>query len=41
MSPNAPNVDVYVDDEAVLTDVAFSAISSYLSVPAGGDHGRQ
>jgi hypothetical protein len=35
MSPNAPNVDVYVDGEAVLTDVAFSAISDYLSVPAG------
>ncbi len=35
MSPNAPNVDVYVDGETVLTDVAFSAISNYLSVPAG------
>ncbi len=37
MSPNAPNVDVYVDDNAVLEDVAFGAVSGYLSVPAG-DH---
>ena len=37
MSPNAPNVDVYLDGDAVLEDVAFGAVSNYLSVPAG-DH---
>jgi len=36
MSPNAPNVDVYVDGNAVLEDVAFGAVSGYLSVSAGG-----
>ena len=35
MSPNAPNVDVYVDGDTVLEDVAFGAASSYLDVPAG------
>ena len=35
MSPNAPNVDVYVDGNAVLEDVAFGAVSPYLDVPAG------
>jgi predicted RNA-binding protein len=35
LSPNAPNVDVYVDGDAVLEDVAFSAVSGYLDVPAG------
>ena len=36
MSPNAPNVDVYVDsDEPVLADVPFGAVSDYLEVPAG------
>ena len=35
MSPNAPNVDVYVDGDAVLEDVAFGAVSPYLEVPAG------
>jgi hypothetical protein len=35
MSPNAPNVDVYVDDSAVLEDVPFGAVSEYLEVPAG------
>ncbi len=37
MSPDAPNVDVYVDggDEPVLGDVAFGAVSAYLEVPAG------
>ena len=35
LSPNAPNVDVYVDDSAVLEDVAFGAVSDYLDVPAG------
>lgn len=34
-SPDAPNVDVWVDGTAVLTDVPFTAVSDYLSVPAG------
>jgi len=34
-SPDAPAVDVFVDGAAVLTNVAFPAISDYLSVPAG------
>jgi len=37
LSPNAPNVDVYVDDEQVLSDVPFRAVSDYLELPAG-DH---
>ncbi len=35
LSPNAPNVDVYVDESAVLEDVPFGAVSDYLDVPAG------
>jgi len=35
MSPNAPNVDVYVDGDAVLEDVPFGATSGYLEVPVG------
>jgi len=35
LTPNAPNVDVYVDDSAVLEDVAFGTVSQYLDVPAG------
>jgi hypothetical protein len=35
MSPNAPNVDVFVDETAVLEDVPFGAVSQYLEVPAG------
>ncbi|WP_435065102.1 DUF4397 domain-containing protein [Halobaculum sp. EA56] len=35
LSPNAPNVDVYVDGSAVLEDVPFGAVSEYLAVPAG------
>jgi hypothetical protein len=35
MSPNAPNVDVYVDGNAVLEDVPFGAVSDYLEAPAG------
>jgi hypothetical protein len=35
VSPNAPNVDVYVDGDAVLEDVPFGAVSQYLEVPAG------
>jgi LPXTG-motif cell wall-anchored protein len=34
-SPDAPAVDVFVDGATVLTNVAFPAISDYLSVPAG------
>jgi len=37
MSPNAPNVDVYLDGEAVLEDVQYTNVSDYLPVPAG-DH---
>jgi hypothetical protein len=35
LSPDAPNVDVFVDDEAVLEDVPFRAVSDYLELPAG------
>jgi hypothetical protein len=34
-SPDAPNVDVLVDNAAVLTNVAYKAASSYLEVPSG------
>jgi hypothetical protein len=34
-SPDAPNVDVWVDGETVLTDVPFTAVSDYLPLPAG------
>ncbi len=34
-SPDAPAVDVFVDGQAVLTGVAFPAVSAYLNVPAG------
>ena len=34
-SPDAPNVDVYANGAAVLTDVPFGAVSEYLEVPAG------
>lgn len=34
-SPNAPNVDVYVDGIKVLTDVAFKGVSDYLPLAAG------
>jgi hypothetical protein len=36
-SPDAPNVDVWVDGSIVLTDVPFTAVSDYLALPAG-DH---
>ena len=39
-SPDAPNVDVWLDGETVLTDVPFTAVSDYLAVPAG-DHNVQ
>ncbi len=34
-SPDAPNVDVYFDNESVLTDVSFGTVSDYLEVSAG------
>jgi LPXTG-motif cell wall-anchored protein len=34
-SPDAPAVDVFVDGNAVLTNVTFPAVSNYLEVPAG------
>lgn len=34
-SPDAPNVDVLVDDSVVLTDVPFKAVSDYLPLAAG------
>ncbi|MFC4987636.1 DUF4397 domain-containing protein [Saliphagus infecundisoli] len=34
-SPDAPNVDVYVDDEQVLADVAYDTISPYLEIAPG------
>jgi hypothetical protein len=34
-SADAPNVDVYADGGAILTDVPFGALSDYLYVPAG------
>lgn len=36
LSPDAPNVDIYVDSEdPTLADVPFGAASDYLAVPAG------
>lgn len=34
-SPDAPNVDIWVDGETALTDVPFTAVSDYLALPAG------
>jgi len=34
LSPDAPNVDVYVDGARALENVPFTAVSSYLEVPA-------
>jgi hypothetical protein len=34
-SPDAPNVDVYANNNKVLSDVPFPAASDYLTVPAG------
>jgi hypothetical protein len=39
-SPDAPNVDVWVDGSKVLTDVPYTAVSDYLELPAG-DHAIQ
>src|SRR5829696_2557423 len=35
LAPVAPNVDVYVNGDPVLTDVAYTTISDYLPLPAG------
>lgn len=35
LSPDAPNVDVYVDGEVALSDVPYQTVSDYLSLPAG------
>jgi hypothetical protein len=35
LSPDAPNVDVYVDGSAVLEDVAFTDVSGYLELSPG------
>jgi hypothetical protein len=40
LSPDAPNVDVYVDGNAVLEDVPFGAFSDYLELEVG-DHDIQ
>jgi hypothetical protein len=34
-SPDAPNVDVYVDGSRVIADLAFRSVTDYLEVPAG------
>ena len=34
-SPDAPNVDVLLDNAAVLTNVAYKVASNYLAVPSG------
>ncbi len=37
LSPDAPPIDVWVDGERVLADLAFKTISDYLAL-TGGDH---
>lgn len=34
-SPDAPAVDVYANDQLVMSNVAFPAVGNYLNVPAG------
>ncbi|ELY79530.1 DUF4397 domain-containing protein [Natrinema gari] len=34
-SPDAPNVDVYVDDDRVLADIAYGDVSPYLEIEPG------
>src|SRR4051794_3907101 len=34
-SPDAPNVDVFVDGNPVFSDVAYSATTSYQALPSG------
>lgn len=33
--PNAPNVDIYADDNKIVEDLAYGDYTNYLSVPAG------
>ena len=35
LAPDAPNVDVYVNGDPELTDVPYTTVSDYLSLPAG------
>jgi Domain of unknown function (DUF4397) len=35
LAPDAPNVDVYVNGDPILTDVPYTTVSGYLSLPAG------
>jgi Domain of unknown function (DUF4397) len=35
LAPDAPNVDVYVNGDPVLTDVPYTTVSEYLPLPAG------
>lgn len=35
LSPDAPNVDIYVDDQAVLEDVPYRTVSDYLELEPG------
>jgi len=35
LSPDAPNVDVYVDGDAILEDVPYRTVSDYLEVQSG------
>lgn len=35
LAPDAPNVDVYVNGEPALTNVPYTTISDYLTLPAG------
>jgi hypothetical protein len=37
-SPDAPNVDVYVDSNKVLSNVPYPTLSSYLTFPSGTHH---
>ena len=34
-SPDAPNVDIYVNDDRVLSDVPYKTVSDYLELPPG------
>src|SRR6056297_2473613 len=35
LSPDAPNVDVYLDGDAVLEDVPYRTVSDYLDIASG------
>ncbi len=35
LSPDAPNVDIWIDGNRVLTDVPYLAVSDYLNLPEG------